>query len=319
MSCLESILCGLTGGPKPFPKFPLQTGAMIPAVGFGTGSTWAKPERGRVNPELIHMIKTAILSGFTHIDTSRSYFTEEEVGMAIKESGVPRNKLFLTTKLPCPIEDPEEYIKDSLRRLKTPYVDLFSFINARTDISLRALIESPYFTDDFSHLQTAWRYMEFIFNSGRAKAIGVSNFLRQHVEAILDIAKVPPTVNQIEFHPYLQRSDDYVKWMQSRGITVCAHHPLAPITAGAGGPLDPVLDKISKAHSVSVTAVLLKWQIELEIVAITTTETEERLKEYLQAAQFELTDAEVQEISSVGKTAHLRTWDLGRFSMDDRT
>lgn len=181
------------------------------------------------------------------------------------------------------------------------------------------MIHSPYWTDDTSKLQDAWKKMEGVHHAGKAKAIGVSNYLRPHVEATLAVASIVPAVNQIEFHPYLQRADNYVPWLQNKGIQVSGFKPLTPITAAAGGPLDIVVERISKTHGVSVDSVLLRWQVQKKVIPVTTTGKESRLKEYLEAAQFELTEEELNEITAVGLTHHFRNWGRKRFAPDDRT
>lgn len=161
---------------------------------------------------------------------------------------------------------------------------------------------------------------EEVQRGGKAKAIGVSNYLRPHIEATLEVANIVPAVNQIEYHPYLQRADDYVPWLKSKGIQVSRFKPLTPITAAAaGGPLDAMFDKIAKAHGVSIDSVLLRWQVQNEVIPVTTTGKESRLDEYWEATKFELTQEEMDEITSVGLTHHFGNWDRNRFAPDDRT
>jgi diketogulonate reductase-like aldo/keto reductase len=176
------------------------------------------------------------------------------------------------------------------------------------------MIHSPYWTTDEAKLQGAWKSMEAVQRSGKAKSIGVSNYLRPHIEATLKIATIVPTVNQIEFHPYLQRGEDYVPWLQSQGIRVSGFKPLTPITAAAGGPLDAVVDKISKTHGVSIDSVLLRWQVQKEVIPITTTAKQSRLDEYWEATQFQLSGSEMDEITAVGLTHHFRNWGRNRFA-----
>ncbi len=181
------------------------------------------------------------------------------------------------------------------------------------------MIHSPYWTTDESKLQEAWKSMEAVQRSGKAKSIGVSNYLRQHIEATLKVATIVPAVNQIEFHPYLQRANQYVPWLQNQGICVSGFKPLTPITAAAGGPLDAVVEKISKAHGVSIDSVLLRWQVQNKVIPITTTAKPSRLDEYWEATQFELSESEMDEITAVGLTHHFRNWGRNRFTPDDRT
>lgn len=101
--------------------------------------------------------------------------------------------------------------------------------------------------------------MEAVHSSARARAIGVSNYLRPHIEATLSVAEIVPAVNQIEFHPYLQRNDDYIPWLRRKGIQMSSSKPLIPSTATAGGPLDTVVETISKRYGLSGESVLLRW------------------------------------------------------------
>jgi diketogulonate reductase-like aldo/keto reductase len=181
------------------------------------------------------------------------------------------------------------------------------------------MIHSPYWTTDENELQGAWLSMEGVQRSGKAKAIGVSNYLRSHMEATLKAATIVPAANQIEFHPYLQRADEYVPWLKSKGVQVSGFKPLTPITAAAGGPLDGVFDRIAKAHGVSIDSVLLRWQVQKGVVPVSTTAKQGRLDEYWEAAQLELSDSEMEEITKVGLTLHYRNWGKNRFAPDDRT
>lgn len=144
---------------------------------------------------MIDIVKFAIDTGYTHLDGAEMYNTEEELGTAIKQSGVAREKLFVTTKVIHNIEDIPGAIDASLKKLGLDYVDLY-------------LIHEPFFAKgDDAVLQKKWAEMEAVAASGKAKSIGVSNFLKPHLEAILKTAKVRPAINQIEFHPYLQHGD----------------------------------------------------------------------------------------------------------------
>ena len=155
--------------------------------------------------------------------------------------------------------------------------------------------------------------------SGKAKSIGIANFQRPHVEAILKVASVVPAVNQIEFHPYLQRDHDYIPWMKERGIEVPAYKALAPLTVDQGGPLVKPLVMIAQKHGVSVDAVLLKWQMNQNVIPITTTGSKERISEYLQAISLVLTPEEQEEITQVGLKYHFRWWGNQFFEPQDRS
>jgi diketogulonate reductase-like aldo/keto reductase len=161
--------------------------------------------------------------------------------------------------------------------------------------------------------------MEWIKISGKAKSIGVSNHLRSHVEAVLEIATIIPAVNQIEFHPYLQRGNNYVPWLKERGIEVTSYNGLTPLRKGLGGPLDGPLKDIAKKHGVSENAVLIQWQIQQDIVPITTSTKLERIAEYLQGVELKLSPEEVEEITRLGLTNHFRASQVARFDPEDRS
>lgn len=147
--------------------------------------------------------------------------------------------------------------------------------------------------------------MEAAYHSGKAKAIGVSNHLRCHLESILEIATIKPATNQLEFNPYLQR-EGIVEWAKEREIVTAAYGPLAPITKARPGPLDPVLENLAGKYGVCQEAVLLRWTMQMGVVAVTTSSKRERLVGYMQCTTFKLTYEEVAEITEVGKTKHFR-------------
>ena len=242
---------------------------------------------------MIDATKLAIDTGYTHLDGAEVYNTEVELGEAIKKSGVPREKLFVTTKVIVNIENIPAAIDTSLKKLGLDHVDLY-------------LIHAPFFAKgDDALLQKKWAEMEQVAASGKAKSIGVSNFLKPHLDAILKSAKVRPAINQIEFHPYLQHGD-LLSYHKNKDIKVSAYSPLLPITTGPGGPLDPLLDTLAKKYAVSPGEILLRWVIEQGVVPVTTSSSEQRLSDYLRVFTFKLTPKEVEEISKVGSTHHLR-------------
>ena len=161
--------------------------------------------------------------------------------------------------------------------------------------------------------------MEDVQRTGKAKAIGLSSFLKPHVEAILKVATVKPVVNQIEFHPYLQRANNYVPWLQLQGIAVQSFFGLAPITWAKGGPLDPVLTRIAKRHGVDESTVLIRWHLNQNAISISTTKKPERLDQYILALHLCLSDEEQKEITEVGLTHHFRIRLSEKFEPDDRT
>jgi diketogulonate reductase-like aldo/keto reductase len=170
-----------------------------------------------------------------------------------------------------------------------------------------------------SDLQDIWLAMEQVKKSGKAKSIGVSNHQRPHLEEILKVATIIPALNQLEFHPYLQRAHNFLPWMREKGIEVASFNGLTPITKARPGPLDDLLAAIAKKHDVTESAVLIKWQINQNVVATTTTTKLGRLSEYLRAIDLKLSAEEQEEITQIGLSHHFRAWAPDRFEPDDRS
>ena len=160
--------------------------------------------------------------------------------------------------------------------------------------------------------------MEKVKESGKARSIGVSNYLQSHLEATLKTAKVPPSINQIEFHPYLQHGN-LVPFHEEKSIKVASYGPLTPITRAKGGPLDPLLTTLGKKYGVSEGEILLRWALDRGAVVITTSSRESRLVEYLQVVKFSLTPKEVGELSQLGLEKHYRAFWQQKFAADDRS
>ncbi|OCL02168.1 aldo-keto reductase family 1 member C13 [Glonium stellatum] len=290
----------------PIPALKLNDGNSIPMLGYGTGTAWYKSgDEGKIDRNLIESIKVAIKLGYTHLDGAEVYKTEPELGMAIKESGVPREKLFVTTKIVTNIADIPNAIRDSLRKLQLDYVDLY-------------LIHSPFWAKSDSELQNAWAEMEEVQKAGLAKSIGVSNYLPQHLTAVLKTAKVVPACNQIEFHPYLQHPP-LLEMHKKHGIATVAYGPLTAQTKAKPGPVDGFMAALAKKYAVSEGEVALRWCIDQDVVAVTTSSKEQRLSDYLRATTFKLTPAEIKEIKELGEQKHYRGFWTDKFDPDDRS
>lgn len=234
------------------------------------------------------------------------YGNETEMGIAIKEAGVPREKLYITTKISgTTVEDTQEAFELSLKKLQLDYVDQY-------------LIHAPYFAKTEEDLQKKWADMEAIHTSGKAKTIGVSNFLQKDLEAILKTAKVIPAINQIEYHPYLQHGD-LVGWQAKHGIATSAYGPLTAAVKAAPGPLDETYEALARKYGVTKGEIALGWVIDQGIVALTTSASEQRLKSYQKVAQFKLTPREVEEIKTIGLQKHFRGFWKAKFKDDDRS
>lgn len=235
------------------------------------------------------------------------YGNEEELGEAIKEGGVPREQLYITTKIDAVNKtNTQEHFETSLKKLGVDHVDLY-------------LLHGPWFAEGSeAEMQKKWAEMEAIKASGKAKSIGVSNFLQEHLEVILKTAKVVPSINQIEFHPYLQHGD-LLEFHRQQGIAVAAYGPLVPVVRAKGGPVDATLAQLASKYGVTESEVGLRWCIDQGIVALTTSSNAERMHRVVtQVPKFKLTPKEVQEISELGDQKHYRAFWNNRFAADDR-
>ncbi|KAL4954165.1 NADP-dependent oxidoreductase domain-containing protein [Aspergillus filifer] len=291
---------------SPIPTTQLNDGTTIPVLGYGTGTAWYKqPTDTSISRELVESIKIAIKLGYHHLDGAEVYGTEPELGLAIKESGVPREKLFVTTKVNQNIADIPKALEASLEKLQLDYVDLY-------------LIHQPFFAKSPTELQDAWAAMERLKESGKARAIGVSNFLENHLETVSQSAKIQPAIKQIEYHPYLQHGV-LVPYHEKKGIKVASYGPLTPATRAKGGPLDPLMSKLAGKYGVGEGEVLLRWSLDRGAVSITTSGKESRLNTYLDVLKFRLTPEEVDEISKLGGQKHYRAFWNDKFAADDRS
>jgi diketogulonate reductase-like aldo/keto reductase len=240
----------------------LNTGARIPQVGLGV---W-QSARGE---STLSAVGAALRLGYGHVDTARIYGNEAEVGEAVRSSGLPRSEIFVTTKLWNADQgfDPALRAFDaSLERLGLEYVDLY-------------LIHWPVAGQRLH----SWRALERIFGEGRARSIGVSNFLVPHLEELLAHAKVVPAVDQIEVHPFLQHRDTRA-FCAAHGIVVEAYSPLTH-----GERLrDATVTKVAKRAGRSNAQVLLRWGIQHGMVVLPKSVKEARIAENLAVFDFEL-------------------------------
>jgi len=270
---------------------------------LGTANYKGDP-KSPVDKELVKTVVLAIQSGFHHLDGAEVYGNETELGLAIAEAGVPREQLYVTTKINgTKVQDTKEAFELSLKKLGLDYVDQY-------------LIHAPYFAKSPEDLQKKWADLEAIHASGKAKSIGLSNFLQPELETILKTAKIIPAINQIEYHPYLQHGD-LVAFHKKHGIATSAYAPLTAVTRAKPGPLDETYEKLAEKYGVTPGEIALRWVIDQGLVAITTSSSEQRLKSYKKVAQFKLTPEEVETISLIGKKKNFRGFWKDKFASDD--
>ncbi|HEX4816304.1 MAG TPA: aldo/keto reductase [Nonomuraea sp.] len=240
-------------------------GVQIPQLGFGV---WQIP-----GDRAEETVRTAIEAGYRHIDTAAAYGNEEDVGRAVRSCGLPREKVFVTTKLwNADHGRAERAFDESLARLGLDHVDLF-------------LIHWPVPKQD-KYVQ-AWRALEKIYRDGRARAIGVSNFTVETLTRLMDETDITPSINQIELHPYLQQRDMRA-FHEANGILTEAWSPLGQ---GRGLLGDPALAVLSGKHGKTPAQIVLRWHLQLGNVAIPKSATPARIKENINVFDFIL-DAE---------------------------
>ena len=264
------------------PALSLNNGAKIPQVGLGV---WQSP-RGEQTREAV---QTALRLGYGHIDTARIYGNERDVGDGVRESGVARSEVFVTTKL---WNDDQGYdaalraFDSSLNRLGLEYVDLY-------------LIHWPV----AEHRKESWRALEKLFAEKRARAIGVSNYLVSHLEEMLGYAKVLPAVNQIEVHPFLQHTDTRA-YCKKHGIVVEAYSPLTHATQ-----IDhPTITKVAKKIGKTNAQVLLRWGVQHEMVVLPKSVRAERIEENSRIFDFALSTEAMRELDGL-EAGHATGWD----------
>lgn len=255
----------------------LNNGIDMPMLGLGVF-------RLKEQAEATYSVRTALESGYTHIDTAMIYENEEAVGKGIKESGVDRAKLFITTKVwngDQRSDNVQPAFEDSLKRLGLDYIDLY-------------LIHWPV-KEKF--VQT-WLELEKIYQSGRVKAIGVSNFHEHHLDALAKVWSVVPAVNQIERHPYLTQLP-LIEKCQKLGIVPEAWSPLG---AAKNGLMElPLIVDLAKKYQKSPAQIILRWDIESGVVTIPKSSNAGRIKENLDIFDFQLSSDEVQAINALNK------------------
>lgn len=262
------------------PTVTLNNGIEMPRIGYGV-FRMKNPE------ECEEAVVQAIQSGYRLIDTAAAYENEEAVGRAILRCGVPREELFITTKLwitDTSYEGAKRGFVRSMERLGLDYVDLY-------------LIHQPY--NDY---YGAWRALEELYAEGKVRSIGVDNFTQDKLADFLFWNKVKPAVNLVECNAFFQREDDRL-YMESKNIQMQAWSPLA---AGQGRLFEnETLRTIATTHNKSVAQVVLRWLVQRNIVPLVKSANPQRMKENLDIFDFTLTDAEMQQIAALdtGRTA----------------
>lgn len=252
----------------------LNNGIEMPILGFGVYQI----EDEKQCEEAVY---EALIAGYRLIDTASAYFNEEAVGRAIVRSGIPRDEIFLTTKLwvqDAGYESAKVAFQKSLNRLNMDYVDLY-------------LIHQP-----FSDYYGAWRAMEELYKEGKIKAIGVCNFYPDRLVDLISHNEIAPAVNQIETNVFFQRKEDH-KIMLEKGVQL---ESWAPFAEGYNDMFNnEILNEIGKKYNKSIAQVILRWLIQRDIVCIPKSVNKDRIIENFNVFDFELTRVDMEKISEM--------------------
>lgn len=256
----------------------LNNGVDMPRFGLGVFRT-------ELGAETENAVSWALSAGYKAVDTAALYANEAEVGKIVNTGIVPREDVFVTTKVwvsDLSYDGTKRAFDESMKRLGLDYVDLY-------------LIHWP--VNDW---QGAWRALQEIYKTGRVKAIGVSNFLEHHLKELLDFAEIPPAVNQIEFHPYLQQPS-LQAYCREQNIMLTAWAPIMK-----GRVMDvPELIAIGKKYGKSPVHVTLRWMLQIGIITIPKSAKKERIESNADIYDFELSEDDIQTINSLDRNERI--------------
>jgi diketogulonate reductase-like aldo/keto reductase len=256
----------------------LNNGVEMPQLGLGVFQS-------AVGSETENAVRFALDAGYKHIDTAAIYNNEREVGNIVRAGIVPRESVFVTSKLWIPnisYDRAKQGFTETMDKLGLDYLDLY-------------LLHWP--TNDW---QGAWRALEALYQEGRVKAIGVSNFLTHHLTELLQTCKIQPAVNQYEMHPYLQQPA-LRTFCQDNGIAITAWSPIMQ-----GRVLDvPELVAIGEQYGKSAVQVTLRWLLQLNVIAIPKSVNQDRIEANADLYDFELSEADMATIAALDKNERI--------------
>ena len=262
-------------------KYTLSNGIKIPCIGYGTLNI-------KNGGKTIDAVRNALENGYRHIDSAEVYGNDISLGIAIKESNIKREELFITSKLSNDNRGYDNTIKafnETLKRLQLEYLDLYlihwPLARGKQEYCKKINIET-------------WKALEDLYKDGKVRAIGVSNFLEHHIKPVMENATIMPMINQLEIHPG-QRQEKIVEFCKANNILVEAWGPL-----GSGKMLDNyVLSEIAKNYNKSVAQLCIKWCLQQKIIPLPKTENTDRMKENLNVFDFEISSNDMQKINII--------------------
>jgi diketogulonate reductase-like aldo/keto reductase len=259
-------------------EFCLYNNVKIPNIGFGT---WHIKEKEILENSIV----SAINLGYKHIDTASKYKNEELIGCTLKKYNIPREEIFLTSKVwnnDKGYKNTLEAFENTIKHLNTDYLDLY-------------LIHWPMTSENWKEVNwDTWKALEKLYLDGKVRAIGVSNFLVPHLESLMKNAKIKPMVNQIEFHPGLMQIDT-VEYCQEKNIVVEAWSPI-----GSGKMLNNIeLNKIAKKYDKSVAQLCIKWCLQNNVLPLPKSTHYERIKENIDINNFNISSEDMYFINNM--------------------
>lgn len=250
----------------------LNNGIEIPNIGIGT--YMIEPDDAEMSVEF------ALKNGYRLIDTANAYMNEKAVGRGIKKSGVPRNEIFVSTKLWPSVYEDETSIDRTLERLGLDYIDLL-FIHQPT-----------------SNWKEGYKQLEKAYKLGKIKSIGISNFEGKYIKELLETCEIKPQVIQVEAHPYFTQ-DDLRSIIDKDNIKIMSWYPLGHGDSSLIN--ESIFTELSKKYNKSNVQIILKWHIQMGFIVIPGTKNQEHIKDNFDIFDFELTDEDMEKIASINK------------------